>query len=119
MKILVYGSEKFADYATFMRGVVVAMDQPGMDRLEILSAGPHKINAYSAEFVNRSEGFLRQKGVRPSFRRIRYADVAQDFDNYNIDAVLYFSTKNEANKPFDTVLSSAEEQKIPVSIYRL
>jgi len=122
MKILVYGSEKFSDYQTFMRGVVVSIEEAlpkEGDQIEILSAGPYKINSYTAEFINRSERFLRQKGYRPKYRNVRYIDVAKRFDEYEPDAVLYFGSKKEVFNILDPIVSSAEKKDIPVSIYRI
>lgn len=121
MKILVYGSDKFSDYQTFMRGLVVALDQtlPEPGPIEIMSAGPYKINSFSAEFINRSEVFLRQKGYKPKYYKVRYIDVAKSFDKYSPDAVLYFGSKKESFNFLDPVISKAEEKNIPVSIYNI
>ena len=121
MKILVYGSEKFSDYQTFMRGVVVSIEEaaPSGGPIEIMSAGPYKINSFAAEFINRSEVFLRQKGFKPKYYKVRYHDVANSFDKYQPDAVLYFGSKKEVFNFLDPVIAKAEEKDIPVSIYNL
>lgn len=119
MKILVYGNEKFADYNTFMRALVVAMDGKINDnRLEVYSAGPFKINSYTAEFVNRSERFLKQKGVKPRFFKVLKRDVVENFDNYGFDSVIYLSTSGDKTHLFDTIIKDAEDRNIDVSIYR-
>lgn len=121
MKILVYGSDKFSDYQTFMRGIVVSIEEANLTdgNIEIMSAGPYKINSFAAEFINRSEVFLRQKGFRPKYYRVRYSDVAKSFDKYEPDAVLYFGSKKEVFNFLDPVITKAEEKNIPVSIYNL
>ena len=119
MKILVYGNDKFADYNTFMRAVVVAIDGKMEDnKLEIYSAGPHKINSYTAEFVNRSELFLKQKGIRSRFFRVLKRDVVENFDNYSFDSVIYLSTRDDKTHLFDTIIKDAEDRNIDVNIYR-
>lgn len=122
MKILVYGNTKFADYDTFTRAVVVAIDNttsPNDDRLDIYTAGPYKINQFTAEFVNKTERFFKQKGIRSRFYRVLKNDVMENFDKYDIDSVVYLSTKNDRSEIFDTVISAAEEKDIPVSIYKV
>jgi hypothetical protein len=52
MKILVYGTDKFEDYPTFMRGMVVAIEENithSDGRLDVYTAGPHKINNFVAK----------------------------------------------------------------------
>jgi len=122
MKILVYGNNKFADYDTFTRAVVVAIDnavdnQDG--RLDIYTAGPYKINQFAAEFVNKTEGFFRQKGIKSRFYRVLKNDVVENFDKYNLDSVVYLSTKNDRSEIFDVVISEAESNNIPVNIYKV
>jgi hypothetical protein len=119
MKLLVYGTENFADYNTFMRAVIVAMDGKLTDnRLEIYSAGPFRINSYTAEFVNRSENFLKQKKVKSRFYKVLKRDVVENFDNYGFDSVVYLSTSGDKTHLFDTILKDAEDRNIDVSIYR-
>ena len=119
MKILVYGSDKFSDYQTFMRGVVVAIEEaaPSGGPIEVMSAGPYKINSFAAEFINRSEVFLRQKGFKPKYYKVPYFEVAKSFDKYQPDAVIYFGSKKETFNFLDPVITKAEEKDIPVSVY--
>ena len=122
MKILVYGSNKFSDYDTFTRAVVVAIDNAVdsiYDKLDIYTAGPYKVNQFTAEFVNKTEGFFRQKGIKSRFYRVLKNDVVENFDKYGIDSVVYLSTKNERAEIFDTVISTAESQDVPVNIYKV
>lgn len=122
MKILVYGNNKFSDYDTFTRAVVVAIDNnvTGDDnKIDIYTAGPYKINQFAAEFVNKTEGFFRQKGIKSRFYRVLKNDVAENFDNYDLDSVVYLSTKSDRSEIFDVVISEAENKNIPVSIYKV
>jgi uncharacterized membrane-anchored protein YjiN (DUF445 family) len=124
MKILVYGNTKFSDYDTFTRAVVVAIDnmtvnQSNDNKLEIYTAGPYKINQFTAEFVNKTENFFKQKGIKSRFYRILKKEVEENFDNYNIDSVVYLSTKNDRSEIFDVVISEAEKSDIPVSVYKV
>jgi hypothetical protein len=122
MKILVYGSNKFSDYDTFTRAVVVAIDNvvDSIDgKLDIYTAGPYKVNQFTAEFVNKTEGFFRQKGIKSRFYRVLKNDVVENFDKYGINSVVYLSTKNERAEIFDTVISTAEQNDVPVNIYKV
>jgi hypothetical protein len=122
MKILVYGNNKFSDYDTFTRAVVVAIDNnvsSDDNRIDIYTAGPYKINQFAAEFVNKTEGFFRQKGIKSRFYRVLKNDVVENFDNYDLNSVVYLSTKNDRSEIFDVVISEAENKNIPVSIYKV
>jgi uncharacterized membrane-anchored protein YjiN (DUF445 family) len=123
MKILVYGNTKFSDYDTFTRAVVVAIDNIATsdpdNKLEIYTAGPYKVNQFTAEFVNKTENYFKQKGIKSRFYRVLKKEVTENFDNYNVDAVVYLSTKNDRSEIFDEVISEAEKNDIPVSIYKV
>lgn len=122
MKILVYGNNKFSDYATFTRAVVVAIDNnidTNDKKIEIYTAGPYKINQFAAEFVNKTEGFFKQKGIKSRFYRVLKNDIAENFDKYDLNSVVYLSTKNDRSEIFDVVISEAENNNIPVSIYKI
>lgn len=122
MKILVYGNSKFSDYDTFTRAVVVAIDNLVNNydnRIDIYSAGPYKINQFTAEFVNKTEQFFKQKGIKSRFYRVLKNDVVENFDSYNVDGVVYLSTKNDRSEIFDTIISDAENNNIPVSVYKI
>lgn len=122
MKILVYGNTKFSDYDTFTRAVVVAIDnlvKNDDNRIDIYSAGPYKINQFTAEFVNKTEQFFKQKGIKSRFYRVLKNDVVENFDSYNVDGVVYLSTKNDRSELFDTIIADAENNNIPVSVYKV
>lgn len=122
MKILVYGNNKFSDYDTFTRAVVVAIDNnvnSEDNRIDIYTAGPYKINQFTAEFVNKTERFFKQKGIKSRFYRVLKNDVEENFDTYDIDSVVYLSTKNDRSDIFDVVISEAENNNVPVNIYKV
>ena len=122
MKILVYGNTKFSDYDTFTRAVVVAIDnlaKGNENKLDIYTAGPYKINQFTAEFVNKTEQFFKQKGIKSRFYRVLKTDVVENFDSYGVDGVVYLSTKNDRSELFDTIIADAENNNIPVSVYKV
>jgi hypothetical protein len=121
MKILVYGTQKFEDYPTFMRGLVVAIEENLVKQdsvIQVLTAGPRKINSYTAEFINRSENYFKQKKIRTKFTRVKYEDVLSNMESYDIDYVVSFNSKGDPEKLFDSILSKAEKLNIPASYYR-
>jgi len=121
MKILVYGTQKFEDYPTFMRGLVVAIEENIVKQdpvIQVLTAGPRRINSYTAEFINRSENYFKQKKIKTRFTRVKYEDVLSNMDSYDIDYVVSFNSKGDPEKLFDSILSKAEKLNIPASYYR-
>jgi hypothetical protein len=124
MKILVYGSKDFGDYPTFMRGVVVAIEENlhkngyQEKHIKILTAGPRRINGYTAEFINRSEDMFKQKKIWTKFARAKYQDVLENLESYNIDHIVSFNSKSDPDKNHDALIRKAEELKIPASFYR-
>ena len=120
MRILVYGTDKFEDYPTFMRGMVVAIEDnmtANDGKIEVFTAGPHKINNFVAEFINRSEGMFKQNGIKARFSRVRKAEVIESFESYDFDHVLSFNSK-EDQRFFDVLLDKAENSKIKSSYYK-
>jgi hypothetical protein len=121
MKILVYGTQKFEDYPTFMRGLVVAIEENIVKQdpvIQVLTAGPRRINSYTAEFINRSENYFKQKKIKTRFTRVKYEDVLSNMESYDIDYVVSFNSKGDPEKLFDSILSKAEKLNIPASYYR-
>lgn len=121
MKILVYGSHKFDNYETFMRGVVVAIDNLITDattNIEVLTAGPYKINNFSAEFCNRTQQYFKQKGIKIKFSKVAHSDVMQNFEQYNISYVLLFMQKSDIVMTLDSMIHKAEEFNVNSSIYK-
>lgn len=114
MIIGVQGTKKFSDYDTFMRAMGVALSQPNdEDVIEVWSAGPHKINSFTAAFCNSAENYLKQKGYKVVFRKVP-AEYIEDNIDY-LSYLAYFSSKNE--RP-SKLISAAELANIEVGIYR-
>jgi hypothetical protein len=121
MKILVYGTESFEDYGTFMRGMAVALQSTvgaADNRIDILTAGPHKINNFTAEFVNRSEDLIKQNKMKIKFNRVSFREVLSNFESYDLDYVISFNTKNDRDKFFDPIISKAEQHNVEAAFYR-
>lgn len=121
MKILVYGSQEFSDYPTFMRGVVVAIDNLITDNtksIEILTAGPYRINNFTAEFNNKTLGYFRQKGIKIKFSKVNHKHVMDNFGDYQINYVMLFMNKDDIVLTLDSMLHKAEEFGVNSAIYK-
>lgn len=122
MNIIVNGTEKFQDYNTFMRAIVVAIDElmkPDDNRINVYSCGGYKTNQFSAEFINRSERFLKQKGIRPRYFIVPKRDVVERFDDYEPDMIVFLSGKNENLEMLDSLISQANLRDTEVRIYKV
>ena len=122
MNIVVNGTDKFQDYNTFMRAVVVAIDElmPKSDnKINLYSCGSYKTNQYSAEFINRSERFLKQKGIKPRYFIVPKRDIIEKFDSYDIDMVLFLEDKKENLEVFDSLVSVANMKNVDVKVYKI
>lgn len=122
MNIVISGTQKFQDYNTFMRAVVVAIDecrQPDDNKINIYSVGGYKINQFTAEFVNRSERYLKQKGIKPRFMLITKRDAIEKFDQYGFDMVLFLAVRKENPELLDALAAEAQSRDIEVRVYKV
>ena len=122
MNIVVYGTDKFQDYNTFMRAIVVAIDElmPLNDtKINLYSCGGYKTNQFTAEFINRSERFLKQKGMKPRYFIVPKRNMVERFDEYDVNMVLFLSAKSENLEALDPLVSKAESKDINVAIYKI
>jgi hypothetical protein len=114
MIIAVEGTKKFADYETFMRAMGVALSQPNdEDIIEVWSAGPYKINNFTAAFCNSSENYLKQKGFKVIFRKVPSSYVEENIEY--VSYLAFFSTRNE--RP-SRLVASAELNKVETGIFK-
>lgn len=113
MIIAVEGSKTFDDYETFMRAMGVALSDIEGDTIEVWSAGPYKINSFTAAFCNSSENYLKQKGYR-----VKFSKVSQSWLSHNISSVDHFAYFSNPNERPSRLTAEAELANIDVSIYR-
>jgi len=121
MNIIISGTEKFQDYNTFMRAVIVAIDEslkPDDKKINLYSVGGYRINQFSAEFINRSERYLKQKGIKSRYFIVPKREVIERFDEYSPDMVLFMSDKKENLEILDSLVSKAQSNDIDVRIYK-
>jgi len=114
MIIAVQGTKSFSDYETFMRAMGVALSQPNNeDIVEVWSAGPYKINSFTAAFCNSAENYLKQKGFKVVFRK-----VPENYIVENLDYVSYFAFFSKKNEKQSKLVSAAELADVETGIYR-
>jgi len=114
MIIAVEGTKSFTDYETFMRAMGVALSQPNNESIiEVWSAGPHKINSFTAAFCNSAENYLKQKGYKVVFKKLPTGYISENISYVSYFA--HFATKND--KP-SRLTAEAELAGIEVGIYR-
>lgn len=114
MIIAVQGTRSFTEYNTFMRAMSVALCGIGDDKtIEIWTAGPHKINGFTAAFCNSSENYLKTKGIKISFKSLP-ADVIAT----RLAEVKYFAYLCKKNDKVSKLVASAELAGVETGIFK-
>jgi hypothetical protein len=114
MIIAVEGTKNFTDYEIFIRAMGVALSQPNDENIiEVWSAGPHKINSFTAAFCNSSENYLKQKGYRVVFKKLPISYISD-----NISYVSYFAHFANKNDNPSRLVAEAEIAGVEVGIFR-
>ena len=90
MNIAVQGTKEFSDYNVFLRAMGVALSiLPEIDRyFNIYSVGPAQINSFTAEFSNRSENSLKQRGIKIRFHRVPILFIEENISYFSYFAFL-------------------------------
>lgn len=116
MVIVVEGTKTFSDYEVFMRAMGVALSNPNIDaEIQVWSAGPHKINSFTAAFCNSSENFLKQKGFKVRFHKVTHAWVAENISYVNYFA--FFSLPNESTSRLTKLAQDTEGCEVGIFRY--
>lgn len=114
MIIAVQGTKSFADYETFMRAMGVALSQPNDEGvIEVWSAGPHKINSFTAAFCNSVENYLKQKGFKVVFKK-----MPENYIEDNISYITYFAFFGGRKDSVSKLANYAENARVETGIYR-
>ena len=113
MNIIVQGTKEFSDYNIFLRAMGVALSDVSDGEFNVYSAGPAQIISFTAEFCNRSENSLKQRGVK-----IRFYRVPTSFIEENIDSFDYFAFLSTPNQRPSRLVASAELSGVDVGIFR-
>jgi hypothetical protein len=113
MNIIVQGTKEFSDYNVFLRAMGVALSDIDDGEFNLYSVGPSQINSFTAEFCNRSENSLKQRGIKAKFFR-----VPASFIEENIETFDYFAFLSAPNQRPSKLVSSAELIGVEVGIFR-
>lgn len=113
MNIVVQGTKEFSDYNVFLRAMGVALSDVGDGEFNVYSVGPSQINSFTAEFCNRSENSLKQRGIKTRFYR-----VPPSFVEENLDVFDYFAFLSTPNQRPSKLAASAELSGIEIGIFR-
>jgi hypothetical protein len=115
MNVVVQGTKGFSDYNIFLRAMGVALSGLVEEDKEfnVYSVGPSQINSFTAEFCNRSENSLKQRGIK-----IRFHKVPIFFVEENVEYMNYFAfLSNEKEKP-SRLVAQMELSGVETGIFR-
>jgi hypothetical protein len=113
MNVAVQGTKEFSDYNIFLRAMGVALSTIKDQEFNVYTVGPAQINSFTAEFCNRSENNLKQRGIKVKFYKVpsSYVDEnAQYFD--------YFAFLSAPNQKPSRLVASMELNGVEVGIFR-
>jgi hypothetical protein len=115
MNVVVQGTKEFSDYNIFLRAMGVALSGlPEADKyFNIYSVGPSQINSFTAEFSNRSENNLKQRGIKIRFYRVPVSFIEENVEYFNYFAFL----SNEKEKP-SRLVAQMELSGVETGIFR-
>ena len=114
MIIAIEGTKSFKDYDVFTRAMGVALSNINNNKnVEVWSAGPHNVNNFTAAFCNITENYLKQKGIKISFKKLPTQYVTDKLSE--VDYFIFLGTKSE-NKSKLTIM--AEMSGIETGVFR-
>jgi len=113
MDIVVQGTKEFSDYNVFLRAMGVALSDIDDSEFNVYSVGPAQINSFTAEFCNRSENSLKQRGIKTKFYRVPPSYVEENLDGFD-----YFAFLSTPNQRPSRLAASAELKGMEVGIFR-
>ena len=113
MNIAVQGTKEFTDYNVFLRAMGVALSDINDSEFNVYSAGPSQVNSFTAEFCNRSENSLKQRGIK-----VRFYRVPSSFIEENIDSIDYFAFLSMPNQKTSKLTALMELSGVEVGVFR-
>lgn len=113
MNIGIQGTKEFSDYNVFLRAMGVALSDVNDGEFNVYSAGPAQINSFTAEFCNRSENSLKQRGIK-----VRYHKVPATYIEDNANAFDYFAFLSTPNQRPSRLTASMELAGVETGIFR-
>jgi hypothetical protein len=113
MNIVVQGTKEFSDYNVFLRAMGVALSDVSDDEFNVYTVGPTAINSFTAEFCNRSETNLKQRGIKVRFYKVPFSYIKENVEYFN-----YFAFLSTPNQGPSSLVSFMEEKGVEVGIFR-
>jgi hypothetical protein len=113
MNVAVQGTKEFSDYNIFLRAMGVALSDIGDGELNVYTAGPAQINSFTAEFCNRSENSLKQRGIK-----VRFYKVPSSFIEENAESFNYFAFLSAPNQRPSRLTATMELAGVEVGLFR-
>ena len=113
MNVAIQGTKEFSDYDVFMRAMGVALSSVDDGEFNVYTAGPARINSYTAEFCNLSERTLKGRGIR-----VRYFKVPPSYIEENMSDFDYFAFLSTPNQRPSKLVASAELAGVENAIFR-
>jgi hypothetical protein len=113
MNVAVQGTKEFSDYNIFLRAMGVALSDIKDSEFNVYTVGPAQINSFTAEFCNRSENSLKQRGVKVKFYKVPASYIEQNAEYFD-----YFAFLSAPNQRPSKLTSAMELSGVEVGIFR-
>jgi hypothetical protein len=113
MNVAVQGTKEFSDYNVFLRAMGVALSDVGDEEFNVYTAGPAQINSFTAEFCNRSENSLRQRGIKVRFYKVPVSYIEENASYFD-----YFAFLSTPNQKPSRLTATMELNGVEVGIFR-
>jgi hypothetical protein len=113
MNVGIQGTKEFSDYNVFLRAMGVALSDVVDGEFNVYTAGPSQINSFTAEFCNRSENSLKNRGIR-----VRYYRVPPSFIEENAESFDYFAFLSTPNQKPSKLTGFMELTGVETGIFR-
>lgn len=94
MNVAVQGTKEFTDYNVFLRAMGVALSDIDDNQFNVYSVGPAQINSFTAEFCNRSENSLKNRGIKVKFYKVPASYIEENADDFDYFAFLCTPNQN-------------------------
>jgi hypothetical protein len=113
MNVAVQGTKEFSDYNVFLRAMGVALSDVGDEEFNVYTAGPAQINSFTAEFCNRSENSLKQRGIKVRFYKVPVSYIEENANYFD-----YFAFLSTPNQKPSKLAATMELSGVEVGIFR-
>jgi hypothetical protein len=113
MNVAVQGTKEFSDYNVFLRAMGVALSDVSDEEFNVYTVGPAQINSFTAEFCNRSENSLKQRGIRVKFYKVPVSYIEENANYFD-----YFAFLSTPNQRPSKLTATMELSGVEVGIFR-